>query len=284
MTLSTKALATAISAAVASLALAAAAATAAPDSQPISARIPLATPSLISAPPTIHQRMRWFRWHPTARSLQARHFGSTVVVGLDSMRNLASLRRRYGFERVQAIPALRAAEVTVDAAEQQKLLADATTDQRIRYVSPVGPSRHVASVPNDPLVRTLDAWTNLPFEWQFDVSHVGRAFDFSRGNPGIVVGIIDTGTDDVPDLHGKIDALWTVDPDGTLTPVPVAQGNDDFGHGTAVASVIAATVDDGFGMAGFGGATHVITVHASTGTEISDTRAAIALTKLDSLG
>ena len=75
----------------------------------------------------------------------------------------------------------------------------------------------------------------------------------------------------MPDLHGKIDALWTVDPDGTLTPVPVAQGNDDFGHGTAVASVIAATVDDGFGMAGFGGATHVITVHASTGTEISDT-------------
>src|SRR5206468_1738495 len=83
-----------------------------------------------------------------------------------------------------------------------------------------------------------------------------------------------TGTDDVPDLHGKIDALWTVDPDGTLTPVPVAQGNDDFGRGTAVASVIAATVDDGFGMAGFGGATHVITVHASTGTEISDTRRA----------
>src|SRR5262249_44170446 len=187
-------------------------------------------------------------------------------------------------ERVLAIPSLRAAEVGVDPAELHALLADGPADRRIRYVSPVGRSRHVLSTPNDPLVQTLDAWTGVPFEWQFSVSRVGRAFDSSRGNPGIVVGIIDTGVDPVPDLAGKIDSLWNVNDDGTIVAVPVQTGNDDYGHGTAVASLIAANVDDAFGMAGFGGETHVIGIHAGTYGAFSDPEIAVALTKLDSLG
>jgi hypothetical protein len=206
MTTTRTRLLTAISTAVTAIALAAPAATAAPDRHPISARIPLATPA-VSTPPGLHGRMRWFRWHPTPRSLQARRFGSTVVVGLGSMQDLASLRRRYGFQRVQAIPALRAAEVTVDASQLHALLVAAPTDPRVRYVSPIRPSRRVMSTPNDPLVQTIDAWTNLPYEWQFTVSHVDRAFDRSQGDPRIVVGVIDTGVDPVPDLTGKIDSL-----------------------------------------------------------------------------
>jgi len=230
--------------------------------------------------------MHWYRWHPSARALQGRtaEFGSTAVLGLESLQDLASLRAAYGFEHVRAIPALHAAEVRVDAVQLHALLANTPTDPRVRYVSPVGPPRRPMGMPNDPLVQTIDAWSNLPYEWQFAASRVDRALDLSKGDPAIVVGTIDTGAADVPDLAGKIDGLWSFANDGTTTSVPVPDGNDEYGHGTAVASLIAANVDDGFGMAGFGGATHVIAFRAGDQGLFFDTQVAIALTKLSSLG
>src|SRR4051794_35129187 len=51
-----------------------------------------------------------------------------------------------------------------------------------------------------------------------------------------------------------------------------------------VASLIAAASGDGFGMAGFGGAAHVVGVHAGAHGGFTDGDVAIALAKLDSLG
>jgi serine protease len=94
--------------------------------------------------------------------------------------------------------------------------------------------------------------------------------------------MIDTGPADIPDLAGKIDSRWTVTAEGTV--VPAADSTDALGHGTAVASLIAANPDDGVGMAGFGGAAHVIAVHADNQGYFVDTKIAIALTNLVSLG
>jgi hypothetical protein len=243
--------------------------------------------SAISRPPQLGgTHMHWYRSHPTARTPQKRAgtFGSTAVVGVRSNRDLAALRTAYGFEHVRAIPQLRAAVVTVDRARLHALLAAESRDPRIRYVSSGRARRRVMSMPNDPLVTTLDGWSNRPYEWQFAASHVDRAFDISKGSPDLVVGTIDTGAAEVPDLTGKVDSRWNVAPDGTLTQDSSPQGNDDFGHGTAVASVIAANPDDGFGMAGFGGRTHVIAVDAADHDSLPDSQVAIALTKLVSLG
>jgi subtilisin family serine protease len=132
---------------------------------------------------------------------------------------------------------------------------------------------------NDPLVWTVDPLTQLPYEWQFASSHVDRALDLSSGSPSIVVGTIDTGVADVPDLAGKVDQRWTVSRKGRLTRDK--RTTVELAHGTAVASLIAANVGDGFGMAGFGGASHLITVHEWAFTDVST---AAALMKLDSLG
>ncbi len=219
------------------------------------------TMPFVSQPRLRSKRMHWYHWHPAARSLQGRaaKFGSRVVIGLESMHDLAALRERYGFDRVLAIPALHAVQVSVDAAQVRELLANAPTDRRVRYVAPVGPLRRTTSMPNDPFLNTIDPATGLPYQWTFAAAHVDKALDFTPGSPRVVVGVIDTGIDNVPDLAGKIDSLWTVN--GTqVVEVSVLEGNDDFGHGTAVASVIAANVDDDFGMAGSGGETHVIGV------------------------
>jgi subtilisin family serine protease len=96
-----------------------------------------------------------------------------------------------------------------------------------------------ASFPNDPLVTTNDPLTQLPHEWQFTAAHVDRALDYTHGSASVRVGIIDSSAADVPDLAGKVDQRWTVSAMGKVkretTPT------DLEGHGTAVASLIAAT-------------------------------------------
>jgi len=244
-----------------------------------------ASTTVTSAPPNPGRQMHWFRSHTAARSLErgAARFGSTAVIGLESMRDLAGLRRSYGFETLQAIPALRAARVHIDATHLHALVAHATADRRLRYVSPIGSPRHVANMPNDPLVQNVDPKTKLPYEWQFASANLGGALALSAGDPRIQVGVIDTGVDAVPDLAGKIDGLYDVTANGTQLSASTA-GNDDFGHGTAVASLIAANDGDGFGMAGFGGAAHVIGIHADSQGGFYDADVAQAIAKLDALG
>lgn len=197
------------------------------------------------------------------------------------MDDLDRLRAVYGFDRVLAIPALHAAEVSVDRAQLDALLVNAPSDSRIRYVAPVGPRRRLMSTPNDPLLQAINPTSSLPYEWQFGASHVDRALDLSQGSLTILVGTIDTGAADIPDLTGKVDGRWRITYDGALHLDSDTTGNDDVGHGTAVASLIAANVDDGFGMAGFGGAAHVVAVRDDFFNDLS---IAMALVKLDSLG
>jgi len=226
--------------------------------------------------------MHWYHWHPTARLLH-RHYGSKVAVGLASMRDLKSLRVEYGFDlgTAQEIPGLRAVLVKVSDAQLHTLLTRGTRDPRIRYVSPIQRKSEATSVPNDPYLSKVDGTTGLPYEWPFWTTHMDRALDLSGGDPHVVVGVIDTGIAYVPDLQGKIDSVWKV----TGTKVRrVYASTDYFGHGTATASEIAANVDDALGIAGFGGASHVIAVNASDQLWFYDTKVAVALDKLVSLG
>src|SRR5579862_8059834 len=224
-----------------------------------------------AAAPGFAGTMHWSRSSP-AEKVEA---GSTAVLGVVSMGDVPQLQSRYGFRVVRAFPQLHAAEVKVS----RPLLAAAARDDRVRYLSSLGGHRPLLAMPNDPMVTALDPLTGLPWEWQFAAAHVDRAFDFTQGSPSIRVGMIDTGVADVPDLAGKVDQRWAITAGGkiTLDPRPI----DIIGHGTAVASLIASNVNDGFGMAGFGGASHLVVMHVWSFT---DTATAVALMKLDSLG
>ena len=127
-----------------------------------------------------------------------------------------------------------------------------------------------------PMVTTVDPTTGLPYEWQYDAADLGPALAISPGSPSVVVGIVDSGAADMPDLVGKVDSRWTVNPKGKI--VHDHRGIDFLGHGSAVASLIAA---NGFSMAGFGGQAHVIVARVPT---LNGVAVATALLKLDSLG
>lgn len=90
-------------------------------------------------------------------------------------------------------------------------------------------------VPTDPLWPTQSssvAPLGLPAAW-----------DLTTGSSDVVIAVLDSGVDPVPDLAGRLlPGVNFVTPGGTTA--------DDFGHGTATALVAAGAGNDGAGGAG----------------------------------
>lgn len=75
---------------------------------------------------------------------------------------------------------------------------------------------------------------------------VDRAWKVSQGDPAVVIAIVDSGIDlDHPDIAPKlVPGINLVDRQ--------SEPDDDFGHGTMVAGIAAASTNNGLGIAGIG--------------------------------
>jgi len=92
-----------------------------------------------------------------------------------------------------------------------------------------------AIVPNDLLYNA--------YQWNLPAIETERGWALSRGSDDIVIAVLDTGVQlDHPDLKGRI-------AEG-INLVGEGDPEDDVGHGTHVAGIIAATVNNGEGVAG----------------------------------
>ncbi|MUT66693.1 S8 family peptidase [Paenibacillus sp. NEAU-GSW1] len=82
------------------------------------------------------------------------------------------------------------------------------------------------------------------YQWNLPSIKTELGWDTSKGNDQVIVAVLDTGVQtDHPDLKGKlIKGNNIVDSD--------AAPSDDVGHGTHVAGIIGATVNNGEGVAG----------------------------------
>jgi subtilisin family serine protease len=168
-----------------------------------------------------------------------------AVVGLGRPRDAAAVAHAFGVSPVLLDAGLRALEVSGSREALRALDAAVGSDPRLRYVEPVR-ERRALHRRNDPLTTSVDPVTHMPFEWQFSHVRLDRALNVDRGSPTILVGVIDTGFGGVPDLSGKVAQAWYFADQTTSS-------YDTLGHGTFVSSLIAATNDDGQGMAGFCG-------------------------------
>lgn len=143
--------------------------------------------------------------------------------------------------------------------------------KRLRYLAffallSAFPATVFAANVNDPLFGR---------QWNLRQTHVPAAWDVTMGDSSVVVAVIDAGVDTRnPDFKG---ALWTntyeiagndIDDDNngyvddihgwnfqdqTPNTLPMrvnGQLDETYGHGTAVASIVAARANDHFGMAG----------------------------------
>jgi subtilisin family serine protease len=96
----------------------------------------------------------------------------------------------------------------------------------------VGAAR--AAAPQDPLAAN----------WAYDAVHLPAAWELETGSPNVVIAVMDSGVDPAhPDLAG---ALLP----GHNFVDESADTSDPFGHGTAVAGILAARANNGIGGAG----------------------------------
>lgn len=91
-------------------------------------------------------------------------------------------------------------------------------------------------IPNDALYSE--------YQWNLPSIETEKGWKISKGNDQVIVAVLDTGVQmDHPDLKGKlIEGTNIVDND--------AKPDDDVGHGTHVAGIIGAAVNNGEGVAG----------------------------------
>ncbi|WP_239617400.1 S8 family peptidase [Cohnella mopanensis] len=91
-------------------------------------------------------------------------------------------------------------------------------------------------VPNDTLYSE--------YQWNLPEIATENGWNISKGSTDVVVAVLDTGVQaDHPDLQGRLVK-------GTNIVDPSSPPDDDVGHGTHVAGIIAAKVDNNEGIAG----------------------------------
>ena len=162
-----------------------------------------------------------------------------VGVGADAPRAelAAALTQESGGRLVEDLGPLDALVFAVP--DVRAALAAARTHEGVEYAEPVpAASRRLAFEPNDPL---------YPEQWYLPVV---RAFSFEPWvtkppHAPVRVAVVDSGLDGShPDFAGRIAAAKSFVGGSALA--------DSFGHGTVVAGLAAAGVDDETGIAGAG--------------------------------
>jgi thermitase len=203
-------------------------------------------------------------------------------------------RRRGPLEQYLILRAPRAFDVA-EAALAFRRLSEVETAEPDFIASPAGTARASAALPDDPdfavyqwgFRNTGDQITqpaSLPRVAGADI-HAADAWAVTTGDPRVIVAVLDTGVrTDHPEFAGRIwknegeipenliddDQNGYVDDVGgynfvSLNPNPY----DDVGHGTAVASILAANANNGAQIAGLDWACRLMVVKvlgASTGT------------------
>jgi type VII secretion-associated serine protease mycosin len=92
------------------------------------------------------------------------------------------------------------------------------------------------AVPNDTLYPN--------YQWNMPMINMERAWDITKGSGDVIIATVDTGVDmRHPEFQGKLVQGYNV-LNGSNNP------NDDNGHGTHVAGIIAARTNNGEGVAG----------------------------------
>jgi subtilisin family serine protease len=178
------------------------------------------------------------------RGASVRPSRSKVVVGFRRGVSPSAVRRALAGARavgLARLPHLHAAvlrgsrsatRATVRRLERAGLVAYSEPD---RVLMRVAQSAYEQLVPSDPL------W---PQQWGAAAIEAPAAWAVTTGSPSTVVAVLDTGVDaSQPDLAGALAPGYDF-VNGDADP------SDDFGHGTSVAGIIAARLDNGAGVAG----------------------------------
>jgi subtilisin family serine protease len=120
--------------------------------------------------------------------------------------------------------------------------------------------QHEGGLPNEP---ASDSDTFSSSQWALSLIHAKEAHAVTGGSPKVRVGHIDTGIDaSHPDLAPNLDAQRSASCVGGAPNRDPASWNDDSGHGTHTAGVIAAA-SNGIGVVGVAPHVKLVAIKAS---------------------
>ena len=157
-----------------------------------------------------------------------------LVAGL-SLEEQADVITSHGGVETSGIPVLRLHMVAVAPDAVDEAIAAFASDPAVVSVD-VDLPRAAEAVPNDP--GYADQWAFPLIGWE-------EVYGVVTPAGSSTLAILDTGVDArTPDLAGRVVGGWSFD--------GADPSSDASGHGTGVATIAAASVDDGTGIAGVG--------------------------------
>ena len=117
-------------------------------------------------------------------------------------------------------------------------------------------------IPNDPMFAGA---------WNLMIVGAPQAWDLTRGDRSVIVAVLDSGCQlDHEDLIGSYvsSGINAGDPTMDASPVPLALSGLPSWHGTGVAGVIGATMDNMIGLAGLAGGCGILPVAIPDGSTV----------------
>jgi subtilisin family serine protease len=148
----------------------------------------------------------------------------------------------------------------IEVAEQlAQSMPGAVRLENIPYLSP---TTHAATAPCTPPVTELDPNDPMfPDQWGVKRINVPRAWELVRGDPSVVVAVLDQGVELAhPDL--------VVYPQSWNASTDTPDGSPTGNHGTACAGIIGARLDNGLGVAGVAGGVQVMAIATATWADV----------------
>ncbi len=174
-----------------------------------------------------------------------------LIIGLDSAGSKPALLetvKDHDGVWLKEIPAINAVVITIPEDLRAGLISDLTLNKHVRFVEDdirisipelkvtIAKSDSVQLIPDDP---------GYPLQWGMRMIQANYTWDVTTGNKNVIVAVIDTGVDyDHADL-AAVDASIGWD---FVNNDPYAM--DDNGHGTHVAGIVAATINNNEGVVG----------------------------------
>ena len=161
-----------------------------------------------------------------------------------------------GIQGAEELPRLGLHRLRVPPGQEQDFIGRLRRRPDVEYAQPNYVYRALFT-PNDPYFGS---------QWNLPAIHAPEAWDITQGTPAIKVAVVDTGVDcGHPDLQGQCAAQANyVDYD----PGPI---QDDNGHGTHVAGIIAALTNNGIGVAGVASRVKLVALKALDRSGSGDT-------------
>ncbi len=170
----------------------------------------------------------------------------------------------------RAIPRLDAVAVTVPKGAAKRAIARLEGSKTVISVQRDKRFQPQESIPDDPFFPSGSS-ALAGGAWGWAQTHTTQAWDVTRGDPGVVVAVLDTGLRQLPDFEGQTVSGWNVLKGSTDT------ASNSGVHGTYVAGVVGLAADNGVGNAGFCPGCKVMPVQIGTdsGAYLSDMAAGI---------